>query len=99
MYTLLIYTIIGFFLALLFLNLYFRIKVFGIYKRLVKNRVNFEVKQLFNKTRLEEEVIPMHKAHAEDILAFANHIRTSVFLAILLIILIAIVGGILAYYQ
>jgi len=85
------------FLAMLFVNLYFRIKVLKSYKILVQNRVDFEAKWIFNEKRMESEVIPHHEAMADEIRTFSKHIRFSVKIASILIVLITILGGILMY--
>ncbi|MFM2267800.1 MAG: hypothetical protein RL757_1241 [Bacteroidota bacterium] len=87
------------FAALLFLNLYFRIKVFKFYKILVQNRVEFGTVHIFDMKRLETEVLPRYPQHRDSILAFVQHIRYSVKLASWLIALITIFGGILMYYR
>ena len=78
MYGTLIFIVVASFLALLVLNIYFRVKVMGVYKRLVSNRVDFEVKQLLDKKRLEAEVVPKYPKHKEDILEFAMYITPAV---------------------
>jgi len=90
--------IIALFLGLLFLNLYFRIKVLKSYKILVQNRVDFEAKWLLDKKKMEREVIPLHPEMANEIRTFSNHIRYSVKIASILIVLITIFGCILMYY-
>ena len=99
MYQLLISIIIGAFLALLFLNLYFRAKVLKVYKRLVQNEVQFDTAQLFNKKRLEAEVLQKYPKHKKDILLFGDYIRRSVYIAIMLVALIIIASLILHYYR
>lgn len=99
MYGLLIFIVISSFLALLVLNVYFRVKVMKVYKRLVQNRVDFQVNQLFNADRLQKEVLSKYPKHKDDILEFANHIRNSMKIGIVLVALIAIAGGILYYYR
>ena len=47
--------IIALFVALLFLNIYFRIKVLKAHKILIKNRVEFETAHFFSKKKMEEE--------------------------------------------
>ena len=87
--------IIASFLGLLVLNIYFRVKVFKYYKVLVKNRVEFNAKHVFNKQKMEEEIIPLYPKHGNDIRAFSANIRFSVKLAILLIGLITLMAMIL----
>jgi len=46
---------------------------------------------------MESEVIPNHPGMADEIRTFSNHIRFSVKIASILIVLITILGGILMY--
>ena len=91
----LVYLVIGLFVALLFLQLYFRLKVFKIYKRLVKNEVQFETSHILNKRKMEKEVLPNYPEHKDDILKFVKEMRFSFQIASLLIILIMVAGLIL----
>lgn len=97
MVNILVFLIIGVFLALLFLNLYFRLKVLKLYKILVQNRVQFEKKHMWNADLLETEVIKKHPSHAKEIRAFIRHIRQSVSIAVILIIMITFLGILLHY--
>ncbi len=56
MYILLVSIVIGLFVAMLFLNLYFRAKVLKVYGVLVRNRVQFGAAHVFNRKKLEEEL-------------------------------------------
>ncbi|MEZ4982255.1 MAG: hypothetical protein R2769_11850 [Saprospiraceae bacterium] len=47
----LITIVIGLFVAMLFVNVYFRVKVLKTYKVLVKNRVEFGAAHIFNKKK------------------------------------------------
>jgi hypothetical protein len=91
--------IIGAFVALLFLNLYFRLKVFGIYKILVNNRIDIKPADLLQTKKLRDEVVPRYPAFEKEILAFSRHIRYSVNIAILLIVLITAFGAVLMYFR
>lgn len=95
----LIFLVIGLFVALLFLNVYFRVKVLKKYRYLVNNRVEFTTSDIFNKKRMEEEVVVKYPQHREEILGFARHIKYSVNIAIFLIVLITLFGGILMYFR
>lgn len=86
---------VGLFVALLFLNFYFRSKILKIYKVLIKNRVEFEAIHILNKTKMEAEVLPRYPKLREEIIAFCNHIRKSVLIAIILVLAIVLVGFIL----
>lgn len=99
MYYILVMLVIGLFIAVLFLNIYFRVKVMKVYKRLVQAEVQFDAKDVFNMQRIEDEVIPKYPDHANDIRTFMNHIRYSVRLASVLITLITLFGAILMYYR
>jgi hypothetical protein len=96
---LLITLIIAAFVALLFLNLYFRIKVFRIYKILVNNRIDIKTAELLNTAKLKNEVVPRYPRFENEILAFSRHIRYSVNIAIMLIVLITAFGAVLMYFR
>ncbi len=99
MYEILIALIIGLFVAMLFLNVYFRVKVMKSYKKLIQNRVEFGVKDLLNKKKIEEEVIPKYPHMRQEILDFTNHIHYSVKMGTVLIILITAFGAVLMWYR
>ncbi len=99
MYVLLITIIIGLFAGLLFLNIYFRVKVIRIYRKLVENRVQFGAAHFFNPVRLEEEVMQKYPEQRENIETFISHIRYSMRLATILIALITLFGAVLMYYR
>ncbi|MCB0653806.1 MAG: hypothetical protein KDC85_21190 [Saprospiraceae bacterium] len=99
MYILLITIVIGLFIAMLFLNVYFRIKVLKSYKKLVQNNVEFSAKHLFNKKRMAEEIFPRYPHMKEEIETFTNHIQYSIRMASVLIALITAFGAILMYYR
>lgn len=99
MYILLVSVVIGLFVAMLFLNLYFRMKVLRSYRVLVQNRVEFEARHVFNKQKMEAEVLPQYPHLQEEIMAFASHLQYSIRMATVLIALITLFGGILMYYR
>ena len=99
MFTLLISLVIGLFIAMLFLNLYFRAKVLKTYRQLVKNRVEFGAAHVFNKQKMAEEVIPKYPHMQKQIETFASHMQYSIKMATVLITLITLFGGILMYYR
>ena len=55
MLAILMSVVVGLFIAMLFLNIYFRVKVFKVYKVLVQNRVEFSAKHVFSKEKMEAE--------------------------------------------
>jgi hypothetical protein len=99
MFTFLIVLVWGLFGAMLFLNIYFRVKVFKVYKTLVQNEVEFGAAHLFNKKKMDEEVIPKYPHMEEDIRTFVSHIQYSMRMATVLIALITLFGAILMYYR
>jgi hypothetical protein len=92
MYNILMIFIIGFFLALLFLNIYFRVKVMKHYKYLVQNRIEFNAKHILDKDKMETEVLVKYPEHASEIDAFATNIRNSVKIAAAILVLISLLG-------
>ena len=71
----LVVSILVIFASIVFLNLYFRIKVLKYYRKLRDSNVEFEPTHLLNRARLQAEVLPHYPEHSADILAFSNHIR------------------------
>lgn len=99
MYTILIFLVIGLFIAMLFLNVYFRVKVFRVYKVLVQNRVEFSSRHIFNSSLMEKEIIPKYPKQAEDIRTFTRHMKYSINMATVLVTLITLFGAILMYFR
>ena len=93
--TLVILTFVG----MLAINVYFRLKVIKIYRKLRKNKVQLDLKpaHLFDTEKFESEIIPQHPNHADDIRTFVNNIRFSVRMASVLIGLITLFAAILMY--
>jgi len=99
MYFFLISLVIGLFVAMLFLNIYFRMKVLRAYKVLVQNKVEFDASHIFNDQKMEKEIFPRYPAQKENIKIFVNHIRYSIKMATVLTTLITLFGAILMYYR
>lgn len=83
------------FLAMLVLNVYFRVKVLGYYKALVKNEVEFDIKDLLDTKKLKNEVVPRYPHMENEIIKFSTNIRNSILLAFGMIVLIALCWSIL----
>lgn len=96
--TILIWLVIGLFVAMLFLQFYFRMKVLKVYRVLVNHRVQFQTGDLFRKERLDI-VKERYPQRAGDIQLFADHLRYSIRMASLLILLITCFGAILMYFR
>lgn len=99
MYILLLSIVIGLFVAMLFVNLYFRAKVFKVYGVLVRNKVEFSIAHIFNRQRLEAEVLPRYPKFRSEIESFIRHMRYSIQMASVLIALITAFGAILMYFR
>lgn len=99
MFKVLLFFIIGLFVAMLFVNVYFRAKVLKTYGRLVKNRVEFSAVHVFNRKKLEEEILPKYPNQRQDILDFSNHMQYSIKMASVLIALITAAGALLMYFN
>jgi len=99
MFILLLSIVWALFAAMLFLNLYFRIRVFKVYKKLVQNRVEFEAVHFFNPKKMEQEIYPKYPAMQPDIEIFVRHIRHSIRMATVLIALITLFGAVLMYFR
>ena len=99
MYILLISIVIGLFVAMLFLNIYFRVKVLRTYKVLVQNRVEFGAAHVFNKAKMEKEIMPKYPQLRNEIEAFVNHLRYSIRMASVLLFLITAFGAVLMYFR
>lgn len=99
MYVLLISIVIGLFIAMLFLNIYFRVRVFKVYKILIKNRVEFGAAHIFSEEKMKQEIFPKYPNQRENISTFVRHIRYSIKMATVLTTLITIFAAILMYYR
>jgi hypothetical protein len=95
----LIFLVIGLFAAMLFVNVYFRIKVLKDYRVLVQNRIQFKARHVFNEKFMREEIISQHPEFEGHLLSFGKHLRYSISMATVLIALITIFGGILMYFR
>lgn len=95
MSSILFYLIIGIFVALLFINVYFRVKVLKVYKILVQNKIEFNSSHIFNRAKMEAEVLHRYPKFRNDILNFTGHMKRSLSIAAILILLITLMGFIL----
>jgi hypothetical protein len=94
--TLISCTIISF-ICLFAVVVYFRIKVLKAYGVLIRNRVQFDIAHIFNKKRMEEEILGKYPAHEKTIRDFAFGIRFSMRMVTVFMILISLFAGALMY--
>ena len=99
MYIVLVSIVIGLFAAMLFLNVYFRAKVLKSYGVLVRNKVEFSAAHVFNRKRLETEILPRYPQFRNEIETFIRHMRFSINMAAVLTALITAFSAILMYYR
>lgn len=95
----LMYLIVFLFVLLLGVNVYFRIKVIRAFNVLKKQRIQFDASLVFQKERLKNEVLVKYPRQAEAIQTFARYLKYSISMAIVLIALITLFGGVLMYYR
>lgn len=93
--SILMYFVIGLFVAILFLNIYFRVKVFNLYKILVQNEIQFDTSHFFNQKKMEREVLQKYPKFRTEITMFVKHIKRSITIASILIFLIILAGYII----
>lgn len=99
MYIFLVSLVIGLFVAMLFLNVYFRAKVLKVYGVLVRNRVQFGAAHIFSRKKLEEEILPRYPQFRNEIESFIRHMRYSIRMATVLIALITAFGAVLMWFR
>lgn len=99
MFIILVSAIIGLFVAMLFVNVYFRAKVLKSYGILVRNKVEFGAEHIFSPKKLEAEIIPRYPQLAQEIRTFVRHIHFSIKMASVLIALITLFGAVLMWYR
>ena len=99
MFNFLFFAIIAVFAAMLFLNIYFRVKVFKVYKYLVQNRVEFGLSHFLYEDRLNNEILVKYPQHQDEIRTFVRLIRRSVTMASILIFLILALGYLLMKFK
>ncbi len=95
----LLFLVIGLFAAMVFLNVYFRVRVLKDYRILVRNRVDFKARHIFSEKKMREEIIPRYPAFEQNLMSFGRHLRYSINMATVLIFLITLFGAILMYFR
>jgi hypothetical protein len=99
MYSSLTVLVIALVISLLFVNIYFRVKVLKQYKKLVKADVEFDLSHVLSKEKLRKEVLPKYPESESAILSFIRHIRFSTRIAMALFALISFFGWVLMHYR
>lgn len=99
MYYLSLSIVIGLFLGMLFLNLYFRAKVLKVYGILLRNKVEFRAAHIFSRKKLEAEILPRYPQFQNEIETFIRHMRYSIRMASILLLLITVFGAMMLYFR
>jgi hypothetical protein len=87
------------FAALFSVVVYFRIRVLKAYGILIRNRVQFDIQHVFNKKRLESEILPKYPDQKKEILAFVYGIRLSITMVTVLMFVITFCGATLMFFR
>ena len=98
MQVLLITLVLAAFACILVLNFYYRVRVLKAYRVLVKNRVQFDAKDIFSNEKIEE-ITGRYPNFTEEIWSFIRNIRKSVQIASILIFLITAFAAILMFIR
>lgn len=98
MFQVLAFLVIGLFVAMLFLQFYFRMKVMGVYRTLVRRRVEFGALELFDRQK-RAGIQARFPDSASEIDTFARHLRYSMRMATVLLLLITLFGAVLMYFN
>jgi hypothetical protein len=87
------------FIALFSVVVYFRIKVLKAYGILIRNRVQFDIQHIFNKKKLETEILPKYPEQKKEIMAFVTGIRLSITMVSVLMFIITFCGATLMFFR
>lgn len=80
------------FIGLLVLNLFFRIKLLKLYRKLIEGEVDFPPTMLFNRRKLKEEIVPRYPKYESEILEFSRKLNTSIRIAFFVFVISLIIG-------
>lgn len=89
--------IIALFCGLLFLNIYFRMKILKSFRYLSQKNIEFNIGHIFNEEKLRTEVLPRYPKDKERIEEFVRQIKRSLKIALVVILGISIAGFLLNF--
>lgn len=78
--------------AMIFVNIYFRLKVIRIYKALIQSGISVSPGQLLSRTKMENELISKYPRHRELLLDLRKQIIRSLALAATLWLVVLAIG-------
>lgn len=91
------YLIIGTFVGLFIINIYFRAKVMKSYKYLIQNNIEFSALDVFSKSKMKNELLPKYPKHQNEIKHFVSLMKKSLMLSGGLIVVIIAIGLVASY--
>ena len=80
------------FIGLLVMNLFFRLKLLKLYRKLVEGEVDFPPSMLFNQRKLKEEIVPRYPGYENEILEFSKKLNISIRIAFFVFVISLIIG-------
>jgi ABC-type spermidine/putrescine transport system permease subunit I len=92
MFNTLIIIFISLFAVFLVINLFFRIKLLKLYRKLVDRKVDFPPSYILNEEKLKNEIIPKYPDSEDLILAFHRLLKKSLGIAFLVFVLSLLIG-------
>ena len=96
--TLIAITIVTF-AALLFFNIYFRIRSFRTFKKLADKNIYFTRQHVFDSQRLEQDILRKHPENRDLILSHVKSMKTSMLISTMCVVVLTLCGAILMYYR
>jgi len=92
MFNLVLLVVTSLFIVLLFLNLYFRIKLLKTYRKLMEGEVEFPTSMIFKTRQLKEEIVPKYPEYEEEIISFSRHLNISIRIAFVVFVIALFIG-------
>ncbi len=96
--TLITATIIAFGILLL-ANIFFRIRTFITFKKLAEKGIGFERAHVFDRNRLQKEILLKYPNDQKLILSHVNSIKLSLRISALCMFVLTLCGAVLMYYR
>jgi hypothetical protein len=87
------------FCCLLAANFYFRWQVVKVYRRLSSGEVGIRSEHVFDKQKLEEDILSKYPHLRDDVLTYVRNIRLSMKVNTTLIVLISLLAAAIMYYK
>ena len=84
---------------LLLSNVFFRIKTFRTFKKLAENGVAFGKEHVFDKHRMQKEIIDRHPEYKDLINKHVRSMKMSMNISMLSMVVLTICGAVLMYYR